>query len=284
MNDTVLHKTESVCPVCLKRIQADLVRQESSVILRKKCPEHGSFSTVVWRGEPSFSSWYRPKIPYYGGLREGTHKGCPFDCGLCEHHTQRTCTALVEITSRCNLRCPVCFADSGADSNDPDIKTLAAMFDSIMARTGGCNLQISGGEPTVRNDLEFIVERARKSGFTFIQLNTNGIKLAEDPTLAERLRDSGLSSVFLQFDGIEDAVYHTIRGKALWETKLRAIENMSYAGIGIVLVPTVVRGVNDHQLWDLVQFGSRHLPMSGECISSRWPISADSLPRLNQTT
>lgn len=260
MNETVLHKTESVCPVCLKRIQADLVRQDSRVLLQKDCPEHGSFSTVVWNGEPSFSNWYRPKIPYYGGLREVLHKGCPFDCGLCEHHTQRTCTALVEITSRCNLNCPVCFADSGGYSIDPDIETIASMFDSIMHRTGGCNLQISGGEPTVRTDLAAIVERAVSSGFSFVQLNTNGIELADDPKLASRLGESGLSSVFLQFDGVNDTVYNAIRGKTLWKTKQRAIENLAVAGIGVVLVPTVVKGVNDHQLWDLVQFGLSNLP------------------------
>lgn len=260
MTADILRQVESVCPVCLKRISGQLVRTVDRVQLEKNCPEHGNFATTVWQGEPDFSSWFRPKLPYYGGERQASGKGCPFDCGLCENHTQRTCTTLVEITSRCNLNCPVCFADSGGVASDPDLSTLIRMFASVMATTGGCNLQISGGEPTVRDDLPRIVGLAREAGFTFIQLNTNGIRLAESPQLALRLRDEGLSSVFLQFDGVHDAVFRTLRGREFFAGKCRAIDNLAAAGIGIVLVPTIVRDVNTNQLWDIVRFGLQRQP------------------------
>lgn len=259
MDGHILQQVESVCPVCLERIEGHLIRRGESVFLEKICPEHGPFAATVWKGEPAFSSWFRPKIPYYGGKREQTGKGCPFDCGLCERHTQRTCTALVEITSRCNLNCPVCFADSG-NGTDLDLATITQMFASIMTKTCGCNLQLSGGEPTVHADLERIVGLAKEAGFTFIQLNSNGIRLAEDPKLALRLKNAGLSSVFLQFDGVDDNVLRTLRGRELFTVKCRAIANLADAGIGIVLVPTIVRDVNMEQLWKIVQFGLERQP------------------------
>ncbi len=256
----VLQEVESVCPECLQKIDARLVQKGDTVWIEKVCPDHGPFSTVIWQGMPAFSSWSRPKIPYKGGVRKVGGEGCPADCGLCVNHGQRTCTALVEITSRCNLNCPVCFADSGGNESGPDPATLSRMFAQIIEQTGGCNLQLSGGEPTVRNDLPRIVRLASEAGFGFIQLNTNGLLLAENPELAVVLKEAGLSSVFLQFDGIDDAVYTALRGRPLWALKQQAIKNISEAGIGIVLVPTVSKGVNDDQLWEIVRFGLQHQP------------------------
>lgn len=251
---------ESVCPDCLKKISGKLVEDEDRIVLVKQCPDHGEFTTTIWRGEPHFSSWIRPKIPYDGGDRETVSAGCPYDCGLCLNHNQRTCTALVEITSRCNLQCPVCFADSGKPSHDPGLAEIHQMLQQIMERTGGCNLQLSGGEPTMRDDLELIVAMARDIGFTFIQLNTNGLKIAEDQNLAHRLAQAGLSSLFLQFDGVSDDVFMKLRGKALFTRKIAAIEHAAHAGLGIVLVPTLVKGINTNQLWDIVSFGLQRAP------------------------
>lgn len=255
-----LSPVDSVCPQCLRRIRGELIQREQTVFLEKSCPEHGFFSAVVWRGEPPFSEWVRPKIPFLGGAREPGRRGCPFDCGLCPAHAQRTCTALVEVTQRCNLRCPVCFADSGGSAPDPDMASLRRMFDRIMDRTGGCNLQLSGGEPTVREDLPDVIRTAKDTGFSFVQLNSNGLSLARDPELAHAFKDAGLSSVFLQFDGMTDAVFRQMRGRDLLEEKIRAVENLSAAGLGVVLVPTVRRDVNLDRLWDVVRFGLDRLP------------------------
>lgn len=256
----ILREINSVCPECLEQIAGYLVRRGDEIVLEKVCFEHGAFATTVWRGTPAIESWCRPKLPYLGGERRQAGKGCPYDCGLCQNHSQRTCTALVEITSRCNLQCPVCFADSGGTEPDPDIETLTRMFAKIVARTGGCNLQLSGGEPTVRKDLPLIVRLARTAGIAFVQLNTNGLALSSDPDLSLELKKAGLSSVFLQFDGLDNQVFTTLRGRGLFEAKCEAIENLSRAGIGIVLVPTIAAGVNTSQLWDIVRFGLDRQP------------------------
>lgn len=257
-----IDRVGSVCPVCLQRIAARLISDGDTVSMVKDCPEHGTFSSVIWRGAPAFDSWRRPKIGYRGGRREtAPEKGCPYDCGLCPEHDQRTCTALVEVTERCNLHCPVCFADSGkVVARDANVEQLSERFAAIFASTGDCNLQLSGGEPTVRQDLPDVIRAARDAGFAFIQLNTNGLRLAADSELALQYRDAGLSSVFLQFDGVCDQVYSVLRGRPLRSEKQRALENLARAGLGVVLVVTVARGVNEEMLWEIVRFGMEGQP------------------------
>lgn len=252
--------TESLCPVCLKRVQARRVSIGTEVFLEKTCPAHGRFCTVIWRGLPRMSEWIRPKRP--SPPRDGlpsTDRGCPFDCGLCVRHGQHTCTALLEVTGRCNLACPVCFASStgagGEAAADPDTDTVRAWYDRVMAWSGPCNIQLSGGEPTVREDLPELVAMGRRAGFPFIQLNTNGLRLAREPGYARRLREAGLASVFLQFDGIDDSVYRTLRGRSLLEDKRRAVERCAEAGIGVVLVATLVPGVNTGQIGGIIDLG-----------------------------
>lgn len=260
----VLSVTESVCPECLARLTAERVLRDGAVYLRKTCPAHGTFETVVWRGarDVDYAGWARPKIPAYPEKpATAVVRGCPFDCGLCPDHRQQTCTALLEVTQRCNLRCPVCFADAAhRPPPDPSLETLAGWYRMLLAARGPCNVQLSGGEPTVRRDLPQIVRRGRELGFTFIQLNTNGLRLAEDAGYAAVLRAAGLGSVFLQFDGVTDATYETLRGAPLLAQKVAAIENCAAHQIGVILVPTLKPGVNDHAIGDIIRFALRHAP------------------------
>lgn len=259
----VIDRVGSVCPECLARVDGEIVADGDTVSMVKSCPDHGTFRTVIWRGTPAYGSWTRPKTAFHGGRRQtGTERGCPYDCGLCPEHGQRTCTALIEVTGRCNLGCPICFAASGEAANgDQPLAALTKRFAGVLEDTGGCNLQLSGGEPTVRDDLPAVIRAAAAAGFPFIQLNSNGLRLAAEPDLAAVYRDAGLSSVFLQFDGLSDAVYTRLRGRPLLEVKMQALANMARAGLPAVLVPTVVRGFNDDQLWDIARFGMGRLPL-----------------------
>ena len=255
MEKAHLNETESVCPVCLKRIKATRLLQGDEVFLVKECGDHGSFSTVIWRGEPSISEWRRPKDPVHPELCYRTiEKGCPFDCGLCEAHEQLPCSVLLEVTDRCNLHCVVCFADSGrGEAEDPSLEKITWLLERAMPAAGPCNLQLSGGEPTLRDDLPEIVEVARRIGYSFIQVNTNGLRLASDRVYVRRLLDTGLSSVFLQFDGVDDEIYRFLRGRALLDQKLKAVKNCRETGLGVVLVPTLMRGVNTGSVGAIVR-------------------------------
>lgn len=256
----VIKETESICPVCLKTIKAQVIKKNHNCYLVKECKEHGHFETVIWRGNPPYDSWLRKKTPAYPKIPyTEVKKGCPNDCGLCSEHRQNTCTALIEVTSRCNLNCKFCFADAKGDFKDPDLDTIEMWLKRIIKAQGHKNLQISGGEPTVRDDLPEIINLAYKMGFNFIQLNTNGIRL-NDMEYYKKLKEAGLKSIFLQFDGLNREVLQDLRGKDILNEKIKAIENSRKLGIGVVLVCTVVPKVNDDLLWSIIDFGLKNSP------------------------
>jgi len=248
-------ETESLCPVCFRRIKARRICHGDEVFLVKECPDHGSFKTVLWRGKPSMSEWQRPKGPVHPDISyTQIERGCPFDCGLCNAHEQLPCSVLIEVTDRCNLHCPVCFADSGVrEIEDPSLERLSWLLERAMAAAGPCNLQLSGGEPTLRDDLPDIIGLARGIGFSFIQVNTNGLRLSKDKDYAVRLKEAGLSSVFLQFDGTDDTIYRALRGRGLLDNKLPAVRNCGEVGLGVILVPTLIKGVNTGNVGDIVR-------------------------------
>jgi len=258
----MLSQTQSLCPECLKKIPAYYVKEGDAVFLVKHCDEHGKFQTVLWRGKPDFETWIRPKISTQPSVCYAEiSQGCPFDCGLCSEHRQHTCTALLEITMRCNLNCPFCFASAGrAATRDPDFRLIRIWYERVKDAAGFCNIQLSGGEPTVRDDLPMIIETGRTMGFPFIQLNTNGIRIAAEKDYARRLKEAGLSSVFLQFDGTTDDIYISLRGKPLFEVKQAAIEHCAENNIGVVLVPTLMPKVNLQNIGDIIRFGLKFAP------------------------
>ena len=261
--ETSCDAPRSVCPVCLRPIPARHETEDNDVFLVKECPEHGRFRTVVWRGEPGLAGWRRPKAPSHPA-RPGaeTRLGCPLDCGLCPEHAQHTCTAVVEITWRCDLGCPVCFASSGQRAEpDPPVERVARLLDQVHHASGPCNIQFSGGEPSLRDDLPELVRLAKERGFPLVQLNTNGLRAAREPGFAARMAEAGLDSVFFQFDGLDDTVHTALRNRPLRKDKLLALERFGAAGIGVVLVPTVVPGVNDHCLGDLLRFAAERSPV-----------------------
>jgi len=254
-----IRKTYSVCPVCLKRIPAILTRRDDNWHMEKTCPIHGEYTAVVWRGsEPDLAAWgnYRPPKENEADLPD-----CPSGCGLCEKHLQSTCCVLVEVTDRCNLKCPVCFAESGDREAKAD-KSVDEFFDDFKFLIDmECRfIQLSGGEPTVRDDLPEIVRAAKTAGATSVQLNSNGLRLGKEPAFTKRLAEAGLDFVFMQFDGLDDEVYKTLRGRPLLKEKLEAIGVCGENGIGVTLVPTIVPGVNNKQIGEIIQFGMEHSP------------------------
>ena len=237
MAASLIRATRSLCPVCLREVPARLLADGDDVILEGRCDEHGPWQTSIWSGPPSFESWCGP------------------DASLA---ARQTCTVVMEVTRRCDLGCPVCFAEASRSVAEPDPPRaeLAGRFSRLFAAEGAINLQLSGGEPTMRPDLPEVVADASAAGFAFVQLNTNGLRLAAEDGYAERLRDAGLESVFLQFDGLTEETYRSLRGRALLADKLRAVERCAEAGLAVVLVPTVVPGVNDQEIGPLVRFAA----------------------------
>jgi len=260
----VIGNTESLCPVCLTRIPAEKVAENGKIYLEKSCLEHGSFRTLIWRRDlKHYQDWAEGSGRASGPLRSLTpvDRGCPYDCGLCPEHWTRACTTIIEVTLRCNLKCPVCFASSDKNVEyEPNIDVIRDIYASVLEGVGVSTLQLSGGEPTVRNDLPQLLALAREMGFHHILINTNGIKIARDRSYLRRLKESGATTIYLQFDGVSDDVYRLIRGVALFKLKKQAVDNCAQEKIAVVLVPTIVPGVNNHQLGAIVQFAKSHMP------------------------
>ncbi len=253
----MIRETRSVCPVCLKNIPAVLSRKETGqIVLEKSCPVHGSFQVPVWQGKMDFEQWLLETEP----LPSNAGLSCPTDCGICAEHETGTCCALLEVTERCNLHCRFCFADGGASGRDLPIEECSDAILDIVRQCGQPLLQFSGGEPTLRDDLPELVRFAKEAGCSYTQLNTNGIRLAEDPAYGKRLSEAGLDIVFLQFDGTRDDIYEVLRGRPLLEKKMKAIQNCSSLNLGVTLVPTVVKGVNDTNLGEIIALAERLSP------------------------
>lgn len=249
-----MRHTYSVCPVCLKRIPAKREERDGQIYLVKTCPDHGTFSSVIWRNKRKFADW-RGERPAVG---ENENLNCPTGCGLCAEHRRATCCTLLEITARCNMNCTFCFAEPDG-AQDPSLDMVKRWIDDL-TDPGKTLLQLSGGEPTVRDDLPEIVAYAKQAGCKYVQLNSNGLRLAEDEAFVKRLADAGLSFVFMQFDGVDDAVYEKLRRRPMLEVKKRAIEQCGRYGIGVTLVPVIVPGVNTEQIGDIIRFAIQRSP------------------------
>ncbi|MDY0094121.1 MAG: radical SAM protein [Candidatus Vecturithrix sp.] len=250
----VLHQTWSVCPVCLKRLPAERVQIGTNVFLRKTCAEHGTFESIIWRGRFDIHEWMgETESPALANPR------CPDGCGLCPDHLQKTCCVLLNITSRCNLDCRFCFADQGGAMDDPPFEAIRESLANLV-KTGKTLVQLSGGEPTVRSDLPDIIHAAKAAGLKYVQLNTNGVRLGEDQDYVRALADAGLSFVFMQFDGTEDAIYEELRGQPLLKIKQNAIKHCAAQNLGVTLVPTIVRGINTQNIGETLKFAISQSP------------------------
>jgi uncharacterized radical SAM superfamily Fe-S cluster-containing enzyme len=255
---TFLGTTRSLCPVCRRLVDAKIIVRDRRVYFRKRCPEHGTVedfvcSDVAYYDRHEYSEPAR--LPRVFGTRPD--KGCPYDCGLCTEHEQHTCIALVEITSNCNLRCPMCFAESGPGGQHIDFATYTRMVNRYVHLEGTADvLQLSGGEPTLHPDLVRMVRYAYEKPIAVVMINTNGIRLAHDPRLAEALapmRDK--FEVYLQFDGFDAGTHAALRGEQLLETKLAALEVLRRHDLRCTLVCTVDHNTNLHEVGRVLRFG-----------------------------
>jgi uncharacterized radical SAM superfamily Fe-S cluster-containing enzyme len=167
--------------------------------------------------------------------------------------------AMVEITNRCNMSCPICFTDASKHARDVDLDEIKTRLDNLLEVAGPVPVQISGGEPTLHPELPAVIRYAKHRGFNNIELVTNGIIIGKDPHFLCRLVDMGLSAVYLQFDGLTKETYQIIRGQDMGEVRMQSIAAIRRAGVCCTLAVAVARGVNDHELGDIVNFGIRYI-------------------------
>src|SRR3989304_1465933 len=182
---------------------------------------------------------------------------------ICPEHKPHPALPIIDVTNRCNLTCPVCFANAAAAGYvyEPTREEIIGMLENLRANdpVPATALQFSGGEPTIRNELFDFVRKAKELGFRHVEVNTNGLRLSQTVDSCRELKNAGVSTIYLQFDGLTPDVYKFIRGVDLLETKMKAIQNLREAGFNsVVLVVTLVKGVNDTQLGDIINFAVKN--------------------------
>ncbi len=251
--------TLSLCSQCLRRVDAKVIFENDQVWMLKRCPAHGPEKVLIaddvdyYRTTRNYAK--RSEMPRRFNAR--THYGCPYDCGLCPDHEQHSCLTIVEVTDRCNLACPTCYAESSPHhGRHRTLEEIEAMLDLVVANEGEPDVvQISGGEPTIHPQFFDILDIAKRKPIRHLMVNTNGIRIAKDPGFAERLASYAPDfEVYLQFDSFQPAVLEHLRGENLLETKLKALENLNRVNLSTTLVMTLQKGLNDQEIGPVLDF------------------------------
>ncbi|MFQ5926282.1 MAG: radical SAM protein [Terriglobia bacterium] len=270
-------ETDSLCPECVKQararilsgeqdwktllrenageIKAHIIERDGQVWMIKDCPQHGHFEDIM-AIDSKFLAWIEQNFP---GRDIPAHN----DTDLHNHGSSsirhgRGSVLTVDLTNRCNMMCDPCFMDANQvgfvhELSWEDIKEILDNAMKIKPRRQ-MSVQFSGGEPTMSPYFMDAIRYARKLGFNSVQAATNGIEFAKSKEFSRKAAEAGLRYAYLQFDGIgNDANSHRQVGN-LFDVKLRAIENMHEAGIEIILVTTLINGINNDQVGPIIKF------------------------------
>ncbi|MCD0468600.1 MULTISPECIES: radical SAM protein [unclassified Flavobacterium] len=251
--------TKSLCPHCLALVDTKIVFQDDKVWMLKHCKTHGELKSMI-----------ADDVNYYKQLRNynkqsemplkfntKVHYGCPYDCGLCTDHEQHSCLTIIEVTDRCNLACPTCYASSAPNyGRHRTLEEIEKMFDTVVANEGEPDVvQISGGEPTVHPEFFKILDIAKSKPIKHLMVNTNGIRIAKDikfvETLATYMPDF---EIYLQFDSFKPEVLEKLRGEDLTEVRKKAIEHLNHFNISTTLVITLQKGENDDEIGKIIEY------------------------------
>lgn len=257
----VLEETKSVCPECfrqddeLRKIDAEIVEEDGKVWIKKECPKHGSFKSIVFSDPELYEKWEKYRVTGEGP--EGIESTPLSDEGLYSEHVSQSVLTNLYVTNRCNLRCSYCFANAGAEGYvyNPSLDKLRGLLEQVREQepVPSKALQITGGEPTVREDLFDIIEIADELGFTHIQLNTNGIRLAESEEYCRKIKESAVDTIYMSFDGMSEEANPWV------EQNKQAIENLREIGFeSVVLVPVVMKD-NVDELGDIIQYAKDNI-------------------------
>ncbi len=260
--------TLSLCPTCLRRVDAKIVFEDGKVYMLKRCQEHGNSKVLIADDIEYYKNirnYNKPsETPY--SFNTKTHYGCPYDCGLCPDHEQHGCLTIVEVTDRCNLSCPTCYACSSPTyGRHRTLDEVKAMLDTIVRNEKEPDVvQISGGEPTIHPQFWEILDYAKSLPIRHLMLNTNGIKIAKDLAFAERLKTYAPDfEVYLQFDSFENSVLQELRGADLNEVRKKAIEHLNKINLSTTLVVTLQKGLNDHEVGKIIDYGLKQKCVRG---------------------
>lgn len=260
--------TISLCPECLKRIDAKIVFEDSNVYMLKRCPEHGNSKVLIADDIEYYKNirnYNKPsETPYTFNTK--THYGCPYDCGLCPDHEQHSCLTVIEITDRCNLSCPTCYAGSSPTyGRHRTLEEVKKMLDTIVINEKEPDVvQISGGEPTLHPQFFEILDYAKTLPIKHLMLNTNGIEIAKDFEFAKRLKSYAPDfEIYLQFDSFKEEALMSLRGANLKKIREKALQHLNELNLSTTLVVTLQKGLNDDEIGSIIDFALKQKCVRG---------------------
>ena len=251
----VLNLTSSLCSICKRGVEAEIVEKSGSVFLRKTCPDHGTRVVLL----ASDAEWYHETMSYPAQLVAPKHAknevktGCPYDCGACASHQQTVYLPVIPITSVCNLDCPICYTINKnhepfhisheefsqilgvIQRNDPDMKII----------------NLTGGEPTLHPDLPGIVRLCHQSGIHRVTISTHGLAFIKNERLLEELAELR-ARIVLSFDSFDDAVNRKMLGASITSAKMKVLDQLGKYNVDTTLIPVLALGVNDQEVGALV--------------------------------
>ena len=269
-------ETDSLCPRCVKEvrtqildgktdlsvlvkgkpgeIKAHIVEENGKIVMRKTCATHGEFVDTI-SIDPAFLSRIEKLYP---GRDFRAPKSDLRDHGSSTIQFGRGSVLTVDLTNRCNMMCDPCFMDANQvgfvhELSWEDIKKILDASMTVKPRRQ-MSVQFSGGEPTLSPYFLDSIRYARDIGYFAVQTATNGLRFAEEPGFAQQAKDAGLRMAYLQFDGVTNEKNAHRKIGNLFDVKLRAIEELAKVGIDVILVVTIVNGVNNDQVGDILKF------------------------------
>ncbi|MEL6811312.1 MAG: radical SAM protein [Bacteroidota bacterium] len=251
--------TLSLCPQCLKRVDAKIVFEKEKVYMLKRCKEHGNSKVLIADDIAYYKNirnYNKPsETPYKFNTK--THYGCPYDCGLCTDHEQHSCLTIVEITDRCNLTCPTCYAGSSPTyGRHRTLDEVKKMLDVVVENEREPDVvQISGGEPTLHPQFFEILDYAKSLPIRHLMINTNGIRIAKERDFVHRLKGYAPDfEIYLQFDSFENSVLQKMRGADLNSIRKAALQHLNEVNLSTTLVVTLQKGENDHEIGKIIDY------------------------------
>ena len=269
-------QTDSLCPECVREvraavvngerdvqslidgnpgeIKASIIERDGQILMVKECATHGAFEDLM-STDPAFLERVESLFPGHdyevGGQSLRNHGTSSIKYG-------RGSVLTVDLTNRCNMMCEPCFMDANQVGyvHELEWKDITQILDASMnvKPLRQMSVQFSGGEPTLHPDFIRSIAYAREIGYFCVQCASNGVRFAQDALFCKAAKEAGLRLVYLQFDGVTNEANSHRKVGNLFDVKLKAIENLAAAGIDVVLVVTIVNGLNDDQVGPIVQF------------------------------
>lgn len=258
---TYFTTVRGMCRQCREIVPARVFFRDGRVWQESLCPKCPGRPALVAGDQ----EWYlanvlrampdRAPLP---GARP-PRRGCPHDCGPCAWHASPCQLPVISITNACNLGCPICFT-----YNRPDppyympVEEIRRILDWVVESSGPVDLvNVTGGEPTLHPSLTEILRACKRPGIGRVTMNSNGLRLADDLALCRQLAELGVY-VILSFNTADPQVSLRLHGRDVTEAKLKAVENLTLAGVKMTLLNVMVRGENEGAAGEILEMMRRN--------------------------